>query len=320
VYVVSGDGKLHAVNPVDGTQKWVYETGTLNSQKSVGWSPGLDEYSSPVIAGDGTVYVEDCAGKLHAVNPVDGTKKWVYESGEAGPNDVKDDTRLSPAIGDDGTVYIGGRDKKLHAVDPTDGAQKWAHVISRTQEVGKYYISSPAIADNGTVYVGGGDTHDNTHILSLIPPDGRPYSRFACGISAIGEYQFSPDVLPGCTAPPCGKNDADFAQECAAAFNENVCTPSKAYMQEQYCKPFENHPPYLCTKKVNRSMLAALSLAFSGAAYAYMAIILFLSHVLWICRGKRGDQEGPAELVELNYIDVVASESEDTTAESGMGI
>lgn len=128
VYIGCVDGRLYALNPLDGAPKW-----TLNAGGFV--------TSSPAIGADGTIYVGSSAGKLHAVTP-GGVGRWSYQTGGG--------IDSSPAIAADGTIYIGSDDKSLYAVTP-DGVLKW-----RFQTGGRIF-ASPAIGADGTIYIGSGD-------------------------------------------------------------------------------------------------------------------------------------------------------------------
>ena len=81
VYVAScRDGVLYALNSEDGIPKWVYNL-------------GAKVYHSPVIDGEGTIYV--VGYRLYAINP-DGTLKWSFVGKGLG---------YIPIIGTDGTIY-----------------------------------------------------------------------------------------------------------------------------------------------------------------------------------------------------------------------
>ena len=131
IYTVSTDGPLFAFNP-NGTKKW--------NTTSVGGG------TSPTIAQDGTIY---CGYKdLYAVNPTDGSIKWVFNIGES--RTIKEGT---PCNSIDGTIYfgtyIGDNDGgELIAVNP-DGTEKWRSMIASN-----WVMSAPAIGSDGTVYVG----------------------------------------------------------------------------------------------------------------------------------------------------------------------
>ena len=168
VYFGSYDNHLYAVNP-DGTLRWRYDVGnninrasaaigsdgtvycgadanhaTLQSFYALGpdgalkwsFSTGGDVRSSPVIAGDGTVYVGSGKDSLFALNP-DGTVKWYYLTNGY-------TSYGSSAIAADGTVYFTSSEDfyALHS----DGTLKWRY------ETGGYPHSSPAIGPDGTVY------------------------------------------------------------------------------------------------------------------------------------------------------------------------
>jgi parallel beta-helix repeat protein len=85
IYTVSTDGPLFAFNP-DGTVKW--------NSSSVGGG------TSPTTGQDGTIY---CGyGDLHAVNPVNGSIKWICDLGI----DVKNQSPFPIPSGN--TLYVGG--------------------------------------------------------------------------------------------------------------------------------------------------------------------------------------------------------------------
>jgi outer membrane protein assembly factor BamB len=130
IYVVSVNGPLHAVYP-NGTMKW---------QTNVGGG------TSPTIGQDGTIY---CGyNDLYAINPVNGSVKWVFDPGEG--RTIKDGT---PCNSVDGTIffgtYIGDYDGgELIAVNP-DGTELWRIMLATD-----WIMSAPAIGSDGTVYVG----------------------------------------------------------------------------------------------------------------------------------------------------------------------
>jgi outer membrane protein assembly factor BamB len=84
--IYCGGYDLYAINPENGSVKWVYD------------APGTIEGATPCSSIDGTIYLGTWeGGYLIAVNP-DGTEKWRYPIGSSDS---------PPAIGADGTVYIG---------------------------------------------------------------------------------------------------------------------------------------------------------------------------------------------------------------------
>jgi outer membrane protein assembly factor BamB len=92
------------------------------------------------IGEDGTVYVNDANGILHAILP-DGTELWTYNGTGAG-------SQGPTVIGDDGTIYFGTASlSAVHAVNP-DGTLKWMFVAPDSQGI----IGGPGIGPDGNVY------------------------------------------------------------------------------------------------------------------------------------------------------------------------
>ncbi|HVH44285.1 MAG TPA: PQQ-binding-like beta-propeller repeat protein [Labilithrix sp.] len=142
--VVGGrDGFLYAIAPGDGTSD--PDAGPTDGGPSIAPAKVVFSLSvgpiasSPVIGGDGTIYVGTTDGKLVAV-PGDGAAvRWTVTT--------NDTFGSSPALGQDGTVYVGSTDSKLYAVAP-DGAVKWA------LDLGAPVHGSPAVGGDGSIYVG----------------------------------------------------------------------------------------------------------------------------------------------------------------------
>lgn len=93
--------------------------------------------ASPVIARDGTIYVNpNNSSKLFAFRP-DGSLKWfTWKTSNLGS---------SPVIDSDGTIYYSDCGY-LHAVS-SNGSEKWKKYISG--------YGSPALAADGTIYIDG---------------------------------------------------------------------------------------------------------------------------------------------------------------------
>ena len=111
--------------------------------------------SSPAIGSDGTIYVGSDDNNVYAINPADGSQKWVFKTG--------DSVESSPAIGSDGTIYVGSDDNNVYAINAADGSLKW-----KLTTKGQMTYSSSAIGADGTVYVGSGD--DNVYAIGWTVP------------------------------------------------------------------------------------------------------------------------------------------------------
>ena len=111
------------------TLRWTYDSG------------GGVLSGSPVLAADGTVYVNSTQGFLHAVRP-DGTRRWRFQTVGI--------PYSTPAISSDGTLYFGTDERVLHGVGP-DGVERWRYEASASLS-----SSSPLLTPEGWLYVGGG--------------------------------------------------------------------------------------------------------------------------------------------------------------------
>lgn len=130
IYISSYDGYLYALYP-NGTLRWKIDI--------VYGSDG-----NPSLGQDGTIYI--CSGsKLFAINPSDGSKKWVFNLGGGV-------MKSSPAICADGIIYVGiekGECKggEIVGVNP-DGTERWRRRLSNC-----WVDSSPCIGEDGIIYV-----------------------------------------------------------------------------------------------------------------------------------------------------------------------
>ncbi len=130
----AGGRSVYALSP-DGELVWVYDTGG-----------GQISYSSPSLGQDGTIYVGDGAGRLHAID-ADGSPQWTFRAGGA--------IQSSPAVGPSGTIYFGANDGRLYAVSPA-GSEEWSVRTNCGGPLGCTPLqASPSIGADGTVYIGG---------------------------------------------------------------------------------------------------------------------------------------------------------------------
>jgi len=145
-------GRTIIIRPADTMRIWRYQ---------IKQGAPEDNFSSPAIAPDGTIYVGAQDEYLYAMN-FDGSLKWrVYAGGVV---------RSSPAIGADGTVYVGSYSHRLFAINPTDGSVKWSYLTHGI------ISSSPAIAADGTIIIG--STDDTVYALN---PDSTVKWKYGAG-------------------------------------------------------------------------------------------------------------------------------------------
>jgi len=176
--IAGGDGILYgvALGPLDAG-----DAGASESDSGPPYPPAIVRFSvpigpmasSPVIGGDGTIYVGTLDGKLVAVAPRGTATKWSVTT--------NDKAGSSPAIGQDGTIYVGSTDHGLYAIRP-EGTIAW-----RT-DLGAEVTGSPAVGGDGTIYVGAVDGK-----LHAVEPTGDVRWSYATG----GPITGTPAVYAG---------------------------------------------------------------------------------------------------------------------------
>ena len=138
VYVVSGDGVVHALTLATGVERWTAK-------------PGGRVVASLLLVGR-TVIVADEVGVVHALAEVDGASTWTFETD--GP------ISGSPAVDGD-RVVVGTQSGSIYAIDARSGGLLWRI------DVGDPIKRSVAIAES-VAYLGVGgslvaiDTVDGT--------------------------------------------------------------------------------------------------------------------------------------------------------------
>jgi len=119
------------------------ETGPFTlSITDAAWQYVTDDplYASPAVAPDGTLYLADELGYVHAINP-DGTRRWRssavdgFVSGGA------------TVVGADGAIFAADDFGAVYALNPANGALRWSY------ETGGGIWAAPALAGDGTLYV-----------------------------------------------------------------------------------------------------------------------------------------------------------------------
>lgn len=134
------------------------EQNTCQSDFSANDNPGHEKWkffidaplflSTPVIDGDGVLYITSSSNGLYAVYP-NGTLKW--------HQNLIGFQEYSPCIGIDGTIYAG-TNERFHAFYP-NGTLRWILPVE------KEFTSKPVVDSNGTIYVG---TYDG-YIYAIYP-------------------------------------------------------------------------------------------------------------------------------------------------------
>jgi len=152
------DPNLYALNPADGSIKWVCRFPPDSEEDEIGGWP----FAAPVVAGDGTVYQTLLYDRhLYAISPDTGAIRWSVDLCDPrlfGPEkaaELEGGGWSEPALGPDGTIYVSLDDPYLRAVDPS-GTIKW---VTQLGEVGGFTLTVDktgliyAASDDGYVYV-----------------------------------------------------------------------------------------------------------------------------------------------------------------------
>jgi len=115
VYATSLPGVLVKLSLEDGAEAWRYRPGAGEAEAGEFEEDRFGE-SSPAVA-DGTVYVGDLLGVLHALDADSGEPRWHFPTGA--------EIKSSPVVAGD-LVLIGSYDEHFYGVDRTTGEARWS--------------------------------------------------------------------------------------------------------------------------------------------------------------------------------------------------
>ncbi len=154
LYFGTGASQVHCIDKSTGNMIW--ET-TLDAQGFT--EPPLVSTTS----GRNLLYIGSSSGKVYALNPVNGTKRWVYQASGAVTN--------TPSAGL-GMVFFGAWGRKFYALNAGTGQEVWSKTLGRQI----YY--SPAgnslFYRNVVLTVTAADNHSGGSFLyALNPYNGR---------------------------------------------------------------------------------------------------------------------------------------------------
>jgi outer membrane protein assembly factor BamB len=149
------DGRGSVPPSLTGGEAWTFPTGK-----------GI--FSTPVIDGDGTVYIGSADRTFYAIAK-DGSLRWSLLTGE-----IIDSAAL---LDDRGRVYIGSGDGNLYALDRTTGAPVWTFTADDPAVTGgfiNWFEGNVAIGPDGTLFV----PNDNFYTYALSRDDHAVRWRF----------------------------------------------------------------------------------------------------------------------------------------------
>lgn len=126
-------------------------------------------FSSPVVGGDGTIYIGSADRNFYALDPMTGEPKWSHPTGE-----IIDSSAL---LDDAGRVIFGSGDGVLYALDATTGDELWtfeADDPAVNLAFINWFEGNVAIGPDGTLLV----PNDNFFIYAIDREDGEVRWRF----------------------------------------------------------------------------------------------------------------------------------------------
>ena len=139
LYLLSPDGALWSLDPLNGRRRWRVET-------------GVSEGQAPVVADDAVVVAGRGAAAFDALA---GRRLWAASDGEL--------AIAPPALGG-GLLLVSEVEGRLRCRDLSSGASRWLRFL------GTELIAPPAVADSGRVFIG-------TLQRSFLALDGREDGR-----------------------------------------------------------------------------------------------------------------------------------------------
>jgi outer membrane protein assembly factor BamB len=116
-YWGSGDGRVYAVDPQNGDERWRFDTGGRIR-------------ATPAVA-EGLLVIGNSDGFIFGLDAQSGEPIWRFETAGVRLNSVdfgfdRKQVSASAAISE-GMVYVGSRDASLYALDARDGTQRWSY-------------------------------------------------------------------------------------------------------------------------------------------------------------------------------------------------
>jgi len=140
-------GVVAPIAPPPYQVRWTFKAGGADGERAA-------IENNPTIA-EGTVYVSDASGNLHALSLADGKPRWTYKS-EGG-------FATTPLVLD-GKVYLGDLDGLLHCIDAATGKKLWTF-----DSEGSIHASANVTPDHKTILFG----NDNAAVFAVDAATGK---------------------------------------------------------------------------------------------------------------------------------------------------
>ena len=186
---VAYDNKIVAVDARSGDEIWAYPPKDDRDAKF---------YAEPTVY-NGTIYIGDYKGRLHAINSDDGTNRWTFELDDEiniGPLSVNPDDRVmgGAAVNPDlDLVYFGLASHDVVAVSTETAQEVWSFTTEHGVWGAPLYVPADESGHDAALFVVSLDRH----IYSLDPETGDKRWSTDLGGAAPGGLTFDPDTYTG---------------------------------------------------------------------------------------------------------------------------
>jgi uncharacterized repeat protein (TIGR01451 family) len=140
IYIGCNDNKVYCYQDTTAYGMW---PGTYNTLWNTGVQITAQVKATPLVAGDGYIYVGDMSGKFHQINANTGALGWSVNL--TGGDSIWSSAALSL---DGTTLYVGCVNGNLYARNKIDGSAKW------TFNAGIGIQNSPTVDSKGRIYFG----------------------------------------------------------------------------------------------------------------------------------------------------------------------
>ena len=169
-----------------------YPEGTAYAEP---WSfeTGKGIFSTPILGGDGTVYVGSADHNFYAINPEDGSERWRYQTGEL-IDSAATITRFDEELGYSKVVFLSG-DGNIYCLRTGDGLTQEERLLwtfEATLDPGPGYNNwwegNVVMGFDGTLYAG--NTNWNYYAFTQ---EGDPVWTYTTGSNAWSAASFADD-------------------------------------------------------------------------------------------------------------------------------
>jgi outer membrane protein assembly factor BamB len=132
-YFSANNHKMYALDMMNGSTKWVYDTNV-----------NYDLISSPTVVGNLLYFGSYFGNKLYALNAETGVMVWRFNASAS--------INFSPRV-ENNVLYVASEDGKAYAFNARSGQVIWQSYLTNGD-----FVSNPSIDDNNVYFGCGGDS------------------------------------------------------------------------------------------------------------------------------------------------------------------